>query len=89
MIFSKLKKSNMLDLKSLIPIIYLKENLCLRHIVMWKFNECVDKQIIGKEIKSSLLNLCKSMDEVIMADIVYNVLPTSTHGYYFDIGCKG
>ncbi|WP_455034315.1 Dabb family protein [Lachnoanaerobaculum gingivalis] len=51
----------------------------LKHIVMWKFNECVDKQIIGKEIKSSLLNLCKSMDEVIMADIVYNVLPTSTH----------
>ena len=51
----------------------------LKHIVMWKFNECVDKQIIGEEIKSSLLNLCKSMDEVIMADIVYNVLPTSTH----------
>ena len=51
----------------------------LRHIVMWKFNEGVDKQSIGEEIKSSLLELCKSMDEVIMADIVYNVLPTSTH----------
>lgn len=51
----------------------------LRHIVMWKFNEGVDKQSIGEEIKSSLLDLCKSMDEVIMADIVYNVLPTSTH----------
>lgn len=51
----------------------------LRHIVMWKFNEGVDKQSIGEEIKSSLIDLCKSMDEVIMADIVYNVLPTSTH----------
>ena len=28
----------------------------LRHIVMWKFNEGVDKQIIGEEIKSSLLD---------------------------------
>ena len=51
----------------------------LRHIVMWKFNEGVDKLSIGEEIKSSLLELCKSMDEVIMAGIVYNVLPTSTH----------
>ena len=51
----------------------------LRHIVMWKFNEGVDKQIIGEEIKSSLLDLCKSMDEVVKADVVYNVLPTSTH----------
>ena len=51
----------------------------LRHIVMWKFNEGVDKQITGEEIKSSLLDLCKSMDEVVKADVVYNVLPTSTH----------
>ena len=40
----------------------------LRHIVMWKFNEGVDKQVIGEEIKSSLLDLCKSMDEVVKAD---------------------
>jgi stress responsive A/B barrel domain protein len=46
---------------------------------MWKFNEGVDKQIIGEEIKSSLLDLCKSMDEVVKADVFYNVLPTSTH----------
>ena len=45
----------------------------LKHIVMWKFNEGVEKQSIGEEIKSSLIDLCKSMDEVIMADIVYNV----------------
>ena len=51
----------------------------LRHIVMWKFNEGVDKQVIGEEIKSSLLDLCKSMDEVVKADVVYNVLHTSTH----------
>ena len=51
----------------------------LRHIVMWKFNEGVDRQIVGEEIKSNLLDLCKSMDEVVMADVIYNVLPTSTH----------
>ena len=60
----------------------------LRHIVMWKFNEGVDKQSIGEEIKSSLLDLCKSMDEVIMADIVYNVLPTSTHDIILILDAK-
>jgi len=43
------------------------------------FNEGVDRQIVGEEIKSNLLDLCKSMDEVVMADVIYNVLPTSTH----------
>ena len=60
----------------------------LKHIVMWKFNEGVDRQIVGEEIKSSLLDLCKSMDEVIMADIVYNVLPTSTHDIILTLDVK-
>ena len=29
----------------------------LKHIVMWKFNEGVDRQIVGEEIKSNLLEL--------------------------------
>ena len=60
----------------------------LKHIVMWKFNEGVDRQIVGEEIKSNLLDLCKSMDEVVMADVIYNVLPTSTHDIILRLGVK-
>ena len=51
----------------------------LRHIVMWKFNEGINIPRLGEEIKTSLLDLCEKMSEVEHADVVYNILPTSTH----------
>jgi len=51
----------------------------LRHIVMWKFNEGINIPRLGEEIKTSLLELCGRMSEVEHADVVYNILPTSTH----------
>ena len=51
----------------------------LRHIVMWKFNEGINITRLGEEIKTSLIELCGRMSEVENADVVYNILPTSTH----------
>ncbi len=60
----------------------------LRHIVMWKFNEGVNIPRVGEEIKSSLLDLCNRMDEVVNADIVFNILPTSTHDLILILDAK-
>ena len=60
----------------------------LRHIVMWKFNEGINIPRLGEEIKTSLLELCGRMSEVEHADVVYNILPTSTHDIILILGVK-
>lgn len=57
----------------------------LRHIVMWKFNEGIDREKIGANVKNRIEALCEAMPEVKRGEVIYNTLSTGTHDMLLSI----